>query len=388
MNPIIKKIRVLHIITRLDPGGSAMNTLETVRRLDPERFDVELLSGKTVDPDGQSLGFISLYGLRCSFIEDLVRNIHLIKDVKAWIALYTRIKQGQYDIVHTHSSKAGIMGRWAARLAGVRHIVHTPHGHVFYGYFSSVLTGIFIMAERFTVCVTDRLIELTTKGVEEHLTLGIGRKEQWSVIPSGIDLEMFRSDEDSRRITRREWQVSEDDILVVSVGRLEEVKGQVYLINALPQVLKECPAVKLMLVGDGHERSSLEEHSMRLGVKDRVIFAGFCEDVRPYLNAADIFALASLNEGMGRAVVEAMACGKPVILSRVGGMQGLIEDGKEGFLVSAKDGSAWAGALGKLASDHERREGMAASALRRANEYFSVEVMVKKIELVYEDLLK
>ena len=379
----VRKIRVLHIITRLDAGGSATNTLETVRRLDPARFEVDLISGRTVDPSGQVEAFIARYGIRCLFIDDLLRDLHPLKDLKAFVRLFLEIRRGRYDIVHTHSSKAGIIGRWAARLAGVTYVVHTPHGHVFYGYFSRFTTGIFIMLERMTALLTDKLIELTQKGVDEHVALGIGTKAQWSVVPSGIDLDVFKPNEEARVRIRQEFGIADDEVLVMSVGRLEPVKGHRYLVDALPCVLKQCPHARFMFIGDGQERAALERQAHELGVQNRIIFTGTRHDVAACLNGADIFSLASLNEGMGRAVVEAMSCGKPVVLSRVGGMADLIDHGKEGFFCPPNDSVALAQALVTLAMDKPKRDMMSAHAVQRAQQGFSIETMVRKLEDIY-----
>jgi len=381
---MINKIRVLHIITRLDAGGSATNTLETVSRLDPARFDVELICGVTDDPEGRIADFISQHRIHCVVIKDLVRAVHPLKDIPVVIRLYRMIKRGDYEIVHTHSSKAGILGRLAAHWAGVERIVHTPHGHVFYGYFPDILSSIFIIVERLVAPLTDVLIELTQKGVEEHLALGIGTAGQWAVAPSGIDLELFKPDVTRRSSIRKALAIADHEILIVSVGRLEPVKGQSCLIDALALILKTNGNVKLMLVGDGSESHKLQEKVKVMGLEGRVMFTGFRAETSVYYNAADIFALASLNEGMGRAVIEAMASARPVVLSRTGGMAELIEDGKEGFLCRAGDSADFARALLALAGDAALRSRMAENAFRRANAGFSVQGMVERLESIYE----
>lgn len=383
----MKKMKVLHIITRLDPGGSATNTLETVCRLDRERFEVQLLSGKTNDPSGRVAAYIQQHGLECYFLGSLVRKVHPFKDLMAFIQLFLFVRRGKFDLVHTHSSKAGIMGRWAAKLNGVRWVVHTPHGHIFYGYFSRLITGIFIMAERVTALVTDRLIELTQKGVNEHLTLGIGTAQQWTVVPSGIDLEAFRPSHEDGLKLRREWGVGDRGLVVMCVGRLEAVKGQMNLVHAWGALSKEFPDARLVLVGDGTDRPLLEARARELGVEGSVIITGQREDVAVCLNGADIYVQPSLNEGMGRAVVEAMACGKPVVLSRVGGMTDLITDGKEGFFVPPADSAALAVTIGSLLRDPARRAIMAVQAVNRATQDFSVQTMVRKLELIYTGLM-
>ena len=142
-------IKVLHIITRLDIGGSATNTIDTVARLDKSKYHVSLVSGKTIDPDGVIEEKLINYNMDYTFINELRREINPFLDIISLIKLCDHIKKGNYDIVHTHSSKAGILGRWAAKLAGAKHIVHTPHGHVFHSYFSRLLTEVFFLVEKF-----------------------------------------------------------------------------------------------------------------------------------------------------------------------------------------------------------------------------------------------
>lgn len=378
-----RKIRVLHIITRLDPGGSTINTLQTVARLDRAAYDVELVAGRTADPSGEAIAFINRHRLYCTFLGSLVREVHPLKDAAAFLRLCGIIRRGKYDIVHTHSSKAGILGRWAARLCGVKKIVHTPHGHVFYGYFPQIVTRIFLWVERLSARITTRLIALTDKGVEEHLALGVGRREQWTAIPSGIDLDVFRASEEARVRLRQELGLQASSLVFMSVARLEAVKNAAVLVEAFALLVKEYPAARLVFVGEGSRRDFLRTQAVQHGVADEVIFTGFRKDVAALLNAGDVFVMASVNEGMGRAVLEAMATGLPVIVSRAGGLPSIVDDGKEGFLIDPADPRAWYEAMRRLASSQELRSRMALEACARVSARFTVQAMVRKIEEVY-----
>ena len=165
---VVKKNKVLHIITRLDHGGSSANTIETVGRLDKKRYQADLISGRTYDPDGEIRNTLMEGNIQVHFINELRREIHPLFDSIALVKLYYAIKRGGYDIVHTHCSKAGILGRWAAKFAGVRSIVHTPHGHVFHGYSGPILVKTFIFLEKWTVRITDKIITLTYRGAGAH----------------------------------------------------------------------------------------------------------------------------------------------------------------------------------------------------------------------------
>ncbi len=380
-----RKVRVLHIITRLDPGGPTSTTLETVARLDRSVYEVDLVTGRTSDPAGQAAEFIQSRGLRCVFLPDLVRPVSVYRDLVALFKLFDIIRKGHYDIVHTHCSKAGILGRWAARWAGVKTIIHTPHGHIFYGYFPAFITGMFILVERWTASVATRLIALTDRGIAEHLAHGIGRPEQWRAVPSGIDLDSLVKEIPGRVECRRRIGADEKDMVFVTVTCLEPVKGNRILLEAMSELLGKVPAARLFIVGDGRERRVLEAQADRLGISSRVVFTGFQKSFVDYLIAADIFVLPSLNEGMGWSVLEAMVCEKPVVACRVGGIPDLVEDGIQGLLVPPGSAGELARALEHLALEPELRRRMAKSAWSRASQKFNVEAMVKKIEEVYKE---
>jgi glycosyltransferase involved in cell wall biosynthesis len=383
VDPVQKKIRVLHVITRLDPGGSTINTLETVARLDRLVYDVELVAGRTVDPLGEVADFIDQHNLYCSYIDELVRDVHLLKDVIAFFRLCGVIRHGNYDIVHTHSSKAGIIGRWAAWVCGVKKIVHTPHGHIFYGYFPKPLTQVFLWIERLSAKITTALIALTDKGIEEHVALGVGRRAQWTAIPSGIDLSVFRTSSEERLQARDEFGLQENAFVFLSAARLETIKNAQVLIAAFGLLAHEHPQARLIFVGDGPQRGDLCVQAKHSGAAGQVYFIGFRKDVARLLNAGDVFVMASMNEGMGRSVLEAMATGLPVIVSRTGGLPAIVSDGVEGFLIDPKDIRAWSEAMRQMIISFDLRQRMAIAAKARVSAEFTVETMVQKIEEVY-----
>jgi glycosyltransferase involved in cell wall biosynthesis len=377
------KIRVLHIITRLDPGGSTVNTLETVARLDRSVFDVELVAGRGAGLSGEAAEFLNRHSLYCLFIDSLVRDVHPLKDLLAFIRLCRIIHQGKYDIVHTHSSKAGILGRWAARVCGVKKIVHTPHGHVFYGYFSNVVTKFFVLLERSSAKITTTLVALTDKGIEEHLAFGVGRREQWVVIPSGIDRTVFQYSAQARQELRLDMGLEECSFVFLSVARLDVIKNAQILVEAFSRLAHDHPAARLVFVGDGPQRDFLRGQARRYGVAQKVVFAGYRKDVARVLCIGDVFVMASANEGMGRAVLEAMAVGLPVIVSRAGGLPSIVRDGQEGLLADPMDVRAWEDAMRRMIDSPDLRRKMSVASGTRVSERFTVETMVRKIEEVY-----
>ena len=382
------KIKVLHIITRLDPGGSSTNTIETAARLDRGRFDVFLISGRTVDPDGSIEALLKAKKIRYAFFPDLQRALHPWKDLLAFVQIYNFLKNNRFDIIHTHSSKAGILGRWAGKFAGVPVIVHTPHGHVFYGYFGKIQTAIFILLERCTALVTGRIITLTDRGKQEHIDLKIAPADKFVTIYSGIDLAMagppthtFGGD------SYEKFSIPKDRFIFGCVARLDPIKGISYLIEAMAEVVKQRPSSHLLLVGDGSERETLQHRCEALGLKDHVSFAGFQKEPGPFMDVMDVFVLASINEGMGRVILEAMARGKPVIATRVGGVPEIVEEGQTGLLVPAADAAALADAMLKMAGDRGSLEHMGRRARASVNSRFGLDKMVKDIERLYDQLV-
>jgi len=258
-----------------------------------------------------------LIGGKVVLIPSLMRQIGW-HDWQAYREIRQLVDEG-FDIVHTHTSKAGVLGRLAAS-KGNSAVVHTPHGHIFHGYFSPLKTKLFIAIERWLAKKSDALIALTKAEMDDHLRLGIGREEQWHVIPSGVDVERIAEIVDRRRVPdeSRKWDA-------VSVGRLVPVKGMDRLLNAWADVVKRKPDARLVIVGDGEERSLLEQQATSLGISEQVHFAGW-SDPTPYLADANSFVLLSRNEGMGRAVVEAFAASLPCVVSDVCGLSELVDE--------------------------------------------------------------
>lgn len=368
-------INVLHIITRLDPGGSSENTLITVAGLDRRRYRPFLMTG----PSGGGVDSI--------LIPHLGRNIQPLNDLLAFGEMYRRIRDGRYTIVHTHSSKAGILGRWAAWLAGVPIIVHTPHGHVFYGYYGRIPSYLFILLEKLTACVTDRIIALTEHGIREHTERRIAPREKFASIHSGVELGRYTQPRPDPVMARKQLGLSPDWPVVGSVGRFEPVKGYDTLLRAAALLRAHQPKVQFLLAGEGEEEPRLKRLAEALGVEDRVVFLGWQEDIPEILSALDLFVLPSRNEGMGRALVQAMAMGKPIVATRVGGVPEVLGEGEAGLLVPPDDPVQLSQAIEQLLTDTELARQLGEAGERRAPAY-SAEKMVAEIESLYETLLR
>ena len=379
------RARVLHVITRLDRGGSADNTLLTVHGLRTRGFDVALVAGKTAHPSAL-LGTLDLRkGRDWIEIEELIREVRPLKDLVALIKLYLLIRGGRFDMVHTHSSKAGLLGRWAAKMAQVPILVHTPHGHIFYGYYGTFVSYCFVLLERFTALVTDRIITLTAQEAEDHVQLRVARPDRFLTVHSGVELEGFLNRTVDVGTIRWALGIPEDYFVVGTVGRLCPIKGQSYLMEAARTVVEKIPQTCFLMVGDGELRPELEAQTERLGIAGHVRFLGWRDDVADVLSVMDVFVLPSLNEGLGRAVVEAMAMGKAVVASAVGGVPEVLENGRFGVLVPPRDSEQIAAAVLDLLTDERKREALGKAAKKRAED-FGVEAMVERIERLYQEL--
>lgn len=382
----MKRIRVAHVITRLCKGGAQENTFHTVRLANRERFEVDLISGPTCGKEGSLEPEIRDAGIAIHREPALVRPVSPIRDFQAMFHLRDLFRERGYDIVHTHTSKAGYIGRVAARRAGTPIIVHTPHGNIFHGYFPLGLTRFFVRLERRAAIWTDRIIELTERGIEESLDHGIGRRHQYRSIFSGIDLQPYAAARARRDATRHALGIQPGDVLVGAVGRLEPVKGFTYFIAAARDLAERVPNGRFIVAGQGSLDDALRKQANGLG--DRFRFLGLRDDIPDLMAAMDLLVVPSLNEGMGRVILEAAAAATPVVASDVGGIPEVVADDETGVLVPAQSPEALAEAIERLAAEPERLVRMGEAARRNVDPAFGIEKMVMRIEALYEELLK
>lgn len=380
------KIKVLHVITRLIVGGAQENTLFTIAGLDKIRYDVMLASGPSIGPEGDMQDFVNKHNIPFVKIPELVREIHPVKDIAAFIKLCNLIKKERFDIVHTHTSKAGILGRLAAKTAGCGIIIHTPHGHLFYNQYGRFLSLLFVWIERLMASMTTRIITLTETGKREHIHFRIAAAEKFRVAHSGIDMAAFSEvDQHRRDALRKELGLSPDDIVIGSVGRLVPIKGHRYLIEAAPDVIKKMPRVKFVIVGDGVLKNRLQKDIERRRLSEQFLFPGLRGDTRDLLSIFYILVHPSLYEGMGRVVAEAMALGKPVIASKTGGLPDVVGDA--GLLVEPGDAKGLAEAIIALLDDKEKAKSLGEAGKERARRLFTMDSMVRKIDDIYKEAI-
>ncbi len=380
--------RLLHIITRLDVGGSTENTVISATGLPAPEFACGLVSGRTTDPMPGMAERIRAAGIPWTEVPSLQREVRLPGDCLALAQLWRLIRGFRPDIVHTHSSKAGLLGRVAARLAGVRHIVYTPHGHVFHGYFDPARTRRFIALERWAARFTDRIVTLTDAEAAQHLAAGVGGRGQFVTIPSGISLDGLAPARGGAPAIRARLAVPADAPLIGAVSRLTPVKGLRHLLRAMPAILAACPEAHLAIGGDGEQRRELEAYAAELRLTSRVHFLGFLADPGPVVAALDVFVLPSINEAQGRVLVRAMALGRPVVATRVGGVPEILAGGEAGLLVPPADPAALAEAVCSLLLRPDRAALLAEAGRRRAQRCYTVTAMLDALVRLYRELIE
>lgn len=392
---MVEKIKVLHLITRLDKGGSAEGVLLTILGLNKNRYEVLLARGPSIESQmspqerieiDRSIRDAQSAEVRVINIPELLRRIAPLYDFLTFLKVLRIIRREKPKIVHTHTSKAGVIGRVAAFMAKTPVIVYTPHGHVFYGYFGRVTTCIFVLIERLLAKITDKIITLTDREGIDHVRFKIAPPEKFITIHSGVDIQRFTTPKLRGDSLKRSFGIGAESLVVGTVGRLVPIKGHKYLIEAAPKILKEVPSVKFVLVGDGYLRPKLERLTHTLNVHDAFLFLNWRTDISKIMSVFDLFALPSLNEAMGRVLVEAMATGKPIVASNAGGIPDLVMDGDNGLLVPPKNSDQLAEAIIMLLKDDTRRIEMGNRGKVMAKRY-CVKSMVKKIDALYMELL-
>jgi len=387
--------KILHIITRLDMGGSAQNTLLTCLRLS-RKYETVLISGlsqesQMTDAESEAvdrqIDEARVNGLRIIQIPSLVRRISPLNDFRALCDLVRIINAEKPDLVHTHTSKAGILGRMAAAIARVPLIVHTPHGHVFYGHFGPIFSRVFLWVERLFGALTDRIVVLTDGEGRDYTDRKVYAAEKLVRIHSGVDIEKFKHFPVSVIEKKRSLGLAPTGMVVGFIGWLLPIKGPLYLLKAMEDVWRDFEDIDLVFIGKGDLDVDLRTAALKTGANGRVNFLGWRNDVDEIMPLFDIFVLPSLNEGMGRVLVEAMAAGKPIVASNVGGIPDLVQHGHNGLLVPPGDEKSLAISIKQLISNPQKAKLMGQRGRERCRQ-FSLESMVDKIDNLYEDLFK
>ena len=384
----------MHFITRMDMGGSAQNTLVSCWGL-ADKYNLTLGFGPTTEsrmsPEEQRvvsdrLNEASKNGVLTVVVRSLFRRIAPLHDLLALHQMWQLIRQDRPAIVHTHSSKAGLLGRLAAWMAKVPIIIHTPHGHVFYGHFGKISSNVFLSVERVMDRITDITVALTQEERDDYIRLNVSHAQKLRRVHSGVDIDRFQNLSTDTRAIRKSFGYSSVDKVVAMIGWLLPIKGPDIFLAAIEEVWDKHPETKLLFVGYGDMEAGLRQRLAQTGKTDQAHFAGWRDDIPEILQAIDILVMPSRNEGMGRVAVEAMAAGKPVIASRVGGLKDMVEHGHNGLLFPAGDSHALAQAIIYLLDDPKKAEEFGKAGLRRCLKYSS-DRMIEKLDVLYSEQL-
>jgi glycosyltransferase involved in cell wall biosynthesis len=374
-------MRVLHIITRLDKGGSADVFLDLTSGLRKMGHDVFIAVGPTLEPQTDIDTYSQKSGIPVHHIKYLQRDCSPFTDCRAFLEILKVIKKIKPHVLHTHTSKAGFIGRIAGRLAGVNVAIHMPHGHIFYGYFSSLKTRMFILLETIAALFTYRILTLTEIEKMDYIREKIARAEKIATIPCGIDTDRYSL---SHRTVRDEIGIPPGLPVIGWVGRTESVKGCEYFLRACQLIKKELPDARYLFIGEGPLKGEMEELARTLNISKEVIFAGYRTDMPEIMNSIDLLLHTPLNEGLGRVLLEAMICEKPVVAADVGGIPEIIKHGIHGFLVPAGDYTSMAEESLRILQDPELARVIGSAGRERALD-FSTDNMVRKINTLYKE---
>jgi glycosyltransferase involved in cell wall biosynthesis len=379
MNP---SLRIIHVITDgYLMGGAQLNTLFSLR-YQHATHHVELILG-TEGPLGDAC---RQTGIPVHHIRMKNRLLAPVSDVLALLAMTVYFRRSQPDIVHTHSSKAGVLGRLAARLAHVPVVVHTLHASPFHKRQPSSIQRLIILVERALASHTDMIITVADAIGAEFVRNGICSADRIRTVVSGIDLSAIDGvPSDTRRRIRADMKIPTKALVIVGVGHLSKRKNHALLVEAAALLRKTRNDLYVLIVGDGEERLDLERRIAKLGLADQVVLCGLRDDVPDILAASDLFVQTSWHEGVSRALVEAIYSGLPVVATDVVGTREVV-NGENGYLVPAGDVHALAGRINELLGDPERRQRMGSIGRDIVADSRSIEAMGKGLDKVYREL--
>jgi glycosyltransferase involved in cell wall biosynthesis len=381
-------MRVTHVITRLIIGGAQENTIATVLGLQQRPgMEINLLAGPTTGPEGSLESAFQPCPQVLSIVPSLVRPIHPLNDLLALLRLTRIFRATHPHIVHTHSGKAGILGRCAARRAGVPIIVHTIHGPSFGPFQGAPANGLFRGAERFAAPFTTHYVSVAEAMTRQYLAAGIGRPGQFTRIFSGFSLEPFLAAENDPA-WRARFNLTPEDFVIGMISRLFKLKGHDDLLDIAPDLVRQCPRAKFLLVGDGLWRGRLEGRARALGLEKHFVFAGLVPpaQVPRYVGIMDALAHLSRREGLPRALPQALAAARPVVAYDCDGAGEVCIDNETGFLVPPGDREMLARRLLQLAGGPELRRRLGAQGRQFARPRFSVETMLDNLYALYLQL--
>lgn len=390
-------IKVLRILNRFNIGGPTHNATFLTKYLEPE-FKTKLIAGKKLESEAGSEFILKNYEIDYEIIDDMSRSINLIKDFKSFIKIRRIIKDFQPDIVHTHASKSGALGRLAAINMNVPKVIHTFHGHVFHSYFGYLKTKFYILLERYLASKSSAIIAISKLQQEELIQdFKICSPEKIHVIPLGFDLDKFQSNVAfNRDLFRKEFGLLDEEIAIGIIGRLTPIKNHTFFLESIKSIQNTTSKkFKVFIIGDGEDREYLEELAKKLHLKTNLLdkkdpliyFTSWRKDMDVIYSGLDIVALTSLNEGTPVTLIEAQAANKPIVSTNVGGVLDVVLEGITAKTCSREDISSFSKNLRALVDDSDLRKKMGRSGYNHVSNLFSYKRLVKDVRMLYKNLL-
>jgi glycosyltransferase involved in cell wall biosynthesis len=380
----------MRVIARLNMGGPAHHVSLLSGLLDPARYQTLLLHGEVGAGEASLIDVARRRATHLQAVPGLRPELRPLDDLRALRALVRHVRSFRPHIVHTHTAKAGMLGRLAAVIAGRPRplIIHTYHGHVLEGYFGPARQAFYRALERSLARISDVLIGVSQATVDDLVRLRVAGREKFRVVPIGLDLAPFlNAAPNDGAAFRSETGVKEDEVLLTWVGRLVPIKRVDVLLRAVSAAREQGARLRLAIVGDGELRGEMRSLASSLGISDAVYFAGYREEMVPVAAAADVAVLSSDNEGTPVSLIEAGAAATPSASTRVGGVADVVTP-ETGLLVEPGDSPALGAAIAALAADVQRRRQMGDHARRHIAARFTVERLVRDIDELYTDLLR
>jgi glycosyltransferase involved in cell wall biosynthesis len=383
-------MRIVHIITRLILGGAQENTLLTVEGLHHRQRDqVTLITGPAIGPEGDLFDRARRQRLDVRVVEELQREIHTGRDWRAYRRLVALLRELRPVVVHTHSSKAGILGRAAAARVGVPVVVHTVHGPPFHRYERWWRNRLFVAAERWAARRTTAFISVCDAMTDQFVAARVAPRERFTTIYSGMEIEPFLEPPRPRHAVRAELGFRDEHVVIAKVARLFDLKGHEYVIDAAAELVRRHPQVRFLFIGDGILRATLEQ---RIRVRDLAAFFHFCglvpsDRIPELLHASDVVVHCSLREGLARVLPQGLMAGKPVVSFDIDGAREVVRDGETGLLLDAISTDAVATALQRLVADPALRHRLGTQGRAFVERRFDHRVMVDAIRDLYERYL-
>ena len=385
-----RKIRVAHLIAGIGTGGTGENTLFTIEGLDKKKYRIDLVIGKELRKDilkrilNKKINLIQIrpFKARHNFLYDPILLLKLI-------GLF---KRGRYDIVHTHATKSGILGRIAARIAGVPIIIHGLHVNALEVFDSKFINVTTILLEKITSKFTDAHISVSEGVSKKYLEYGIGERVKYFTVRSGMELNKFYDAKGkvNNQQKRQELGLTGKCFIIGNVGRLEALKGHHFLFQAVKEILKfrKSQSIKLLVIGEGEDKEKLIKYAKKLNIEKKVIFTGYRRDVAELMAIMDLFVFTSLREGLPRVLVQAAAVGIPSVAFNIDGVSEILKDNYNGFLVEPTDIKQLAEKIIKYIDNKELIRIHGKNGQNVVRDRWSVEGMVRRTDQVYSDLVE